>query len=122
MYWRSASACCSISVVRRIFALLLISCGGREALPEDAGPDGNADASFLDALLQDAGDAAGWPDSPPSSCADVGKFPGVASCCNGSYCAGFCTNGTCHCATPVGCVWPSVCCGGTSCVSPEVCN
>lgn len=57
------------------------------------------------------------PSYKPTSCKDVGDHVGYASCCNGSYCAGYCDPKLgCHCDSTSGCLWPEVC--GTSCVGP----
>jgi hypothetical protein len=81
----------------------------------NASSDGGGDAQPADA-------SPGPPDmdAGPQSCADVGKFPGQAMCCEGAYCAGSCwtSEDSCSCqGTLGGCIWPTVCCSGM-CVGP----
>jgi hypothetical protein len=58
------------------------------------------------------------PNYKPTSCADVGEHVGYASCCQGTYCAGFCDpKEGCVCDLTQGCLWPEVC--GLSCLAPE---
>ena len=82
-----------------------------------SGDAGSSDAPSAEAASSDPD----W-DAGPKSCADVGKFPGEAACCQGEYCSGHCwtPSGGCSCgATLGGCIWPAVCCAGL-CVGP--CN
>ncbi len=55
------------------------------------------------------------------SCADVGKGPGIESCCSNEYCRGSCdTQGDCRCGGQA-CIVGSVCCqtsdGGQTCIA-----
>lgn len=58
----------------------------------------------------------------PASCDDVGRFSGVASCCEGHYCGGHCFTDGCRCGdTFAGCFWPEVCCTDR-CARPAQCG
>lgn len=58
------------------------------------------------------------------TCDDVGKYPGFSSCCDGSYCAGWCSFGWwCYCdMSMTGCVWPLVCCKKGGCMTWDLCE
>jgi hypothetical protein len=105
--------------------------GGVESVSAGGGGgEGRTDASseppepgpYLDGGGYPGYDEAG---PGPTSCDDVGKYPGLATCCKGEYCAGYCNDDLgvgCACASVLGgCIWPAVCCGGV-CTSPTRCN
>lgn len=47
----------------------------------------------------------------PRGCEDLGRFGGIASCCEGAYCGGHCYTDGCRCGdTFAGCFWPEICC------------
>lgn len=83
------------------------------------------DASSLDSDATDGEIPEGA--SGPTGCDDLGKFPGIATCCAGEYCAGGCwpeSGGGEYCVcNPVvgGCPWPEVCCAN-GCVAPSHCQ
>ena len=122
----------------------LLGCGARTPLPEDrdlfdggafdakrdvaggapeSGPAGDAqwDASLHDIHNDSSGDSA-----QPLTCDDIGKFPGLAMCCGGAYCAGGCLpdddpNGVCVCQpNDEGCPNPLRCCLN-GCVADALC-
>jgi hypothetical protein len=114
------------------------SCGARSApLATVAGNDGSveADSGIGGTNGDGAGtggipsggygptDASGGASTTPGNCADVGHYPGTATCCKAQYCAGFCIGAeSCRCgATEGGCIWPEVCCNG-SCIGVSTCN
>ena len=74
-------------------------------------------------------DAHVYDDAAPPTCADVGKYPSIATCCNGTYCAGGCWSEPeaghyCVCGNILGgCVWPLVCCSDpAACVGASICR
>ena len=117
----------------------VIGCGGTETEPPDATSDAtvadvvdagcpDGEFCFPDTSLVDHGSRpdAELPDAAYTpTCADVGRFVGVATCCDGGYCSGGCFAGvSCYCqASTVGCPWPLVCCLDPSgCVAAQQCN
>lgn len=101
----------------------VVACGGEiEASGVDASTDGAADAPIVDASA-DEREARAYPDAAPDGCADLGRYPGFATCCGGQYCQGACEKsadgGTvCSCGGILGgCPWPAACCHG-ACVGP----
>jgi hypothetical protein len=142
-------------VIRAVPAAVLVlaaSCGGNVQGGGGAGAfDASRDAPAADAADEDAQldssgpmfggdqyapphdamtfDAHVYDDAGPPTCADVGKYPSVASCCNDSYCAGACWAGSdaghfCICASQIGgCSWPLVCClDPPGCVGASACT
>jgi hypothetical protein len=98
------------------------------AQPDSSGPvfGGDHEAPPLDAMTFDA---HVYDDAGPPTCADVGKYPSVASCCDDNYCAGACWAGSdaghfCICASQIGgCTWPLVCClDPPGCVGASACT
>lgn len=110
--------------VIKIMCTLIVAAGcGKVVDDDDASADARADV--VDASSDFAVDASddSWPDVPPSSCDDVGRYPGRAACCNSSYCAGGCEYDACYCAGTVGCIWPAICCSEPpGCVGVEACT
>jgi hypothetical protein len=91
----------------------------------DASYDGNVESGVrLDATPFDGN----LPDVAPTSCADIGQYPGEAACCDAAYCAGTCNaavyDGKCYCNDVIGgCGWPTICClRPLGCVSPTACE
>lgn len=77
--------------------------------PEDVQPPPRPDREIPDANHE-------------PTCDDVGKYPGIATCCDGSYCAGYCLGG-CFCDMDfTGCPWPLVCCKKGGCMTAELCQ
>ncbi len=118
-------------MVKGILLLLFLGCGGNLVPTEDAATkDATNDKASPDPEPQpsDAGQT-NFPDADyKPTCDDVGKFPGTASCCNASYCGGYCNQvkkdagPSCVCAGIVGgCPWPFVCCHDT-CVGVQLCK
>ncbi len=121
--------------------VLLGGCAGLMTAADDASTDaGSLDATTNESsaatdggidVATDIHDFSECPDGAPTSCADIGKCPGKASCCNGQYCNGYCFpwdaggaavdvgDGVCACgAIAGGCVWPTVCVDDQWCVAP----
>ena len=91
--------------------MLMTACGGGIATGVDLA---DADAEVQ---AEAATDAATREEGGPKTCADVGKGPWTDSCCNGSYCNGFCTGQPsggyyCYCTSDTlgGCPSAAVCC------------
>jgi hypothetical protein len=115
-------------------AVFAAGCGGETTTGDDASADGTVDDAQSEAppFWFDANEEpAPKPDAmiPDASytptCDDVGKYVGVAHCCDGGYCSGGCPSGqACWCAgVQGGCPWPLVCCikpGG--CISADLCE
>lgn len=120
-----------------------VACGGHTASASDAaaGDELGHDAGQGDeepVLVADSSapevdamtfDAHVYDDAGPPTCADVGRYPSIATCCNGAYCAGACWNApdgghNCICAVQHGgCTWPLVCClDPDGCVGASVCK
>lgn len=80
--------------------------------------DRPADADVADVRPVDASDS-----SRPRTCDDLGKGPGIDSCCDGGFCAGACTSsGYCICPEALlACPEGSVCCPGLGCTAPWAC-
>lgn len=131
---------CGFRMATAMIAACSAGCGG-QIRTTATGPDGGVetiiDASagldaatgrpepgLLDAA-QDGGtqvDAMSDDAQGPQSCTDVGRYPGIATCCGGRYCAGSCWSGErCVCAS-IGCVWPEICCHNPfGCVGASQC-
>ena len=122
-------------MVNRLFlVVVLMGCGGETTTGTDAATDGTVTDALFDGppFSFDANDEpspkpdAMIPDaSYTPTCNDVGKFMGVASCCDGGYCSGYCSSGQyCYCQNVQGgCPWPLVCCikpGG--CINANLCE
>lgn len=122
--------------------VFVCACGGTQAEPPDATTNDAADESVTDGPTCPDGQAICFPEAgladhgakpdaeiPDAdyspTCADVGRFVGLAMCCDGGYCAGGCFQGVaCHCdPSNQGCPWPLVCClDPQGCVAAEQCN
>lgn len=88
----------------------------------DAAVAGDADADSVTAVDAPA-------DALPAACAEVGKGPGIESCCNGQLCHGTCDQYdgkfVCQCEMAPNCPPTGACCrfpnGVYWCVAPEDC-
>ena len=89
--------------------------------------DSPSDPGVLDASDDAIGDDGS--DPGPTTCADVGRYPGLATCCAEHYCGGICRpahDGAsfCDCAGVLGgCQWKTICCTTNviGCVGLQVC-
>jgi hypothetical protein len=119
-------------------ALPICGCAGHvigadDGGSQDATTESSADASDDAGIADASDDFSQCPDGGPTSCGDIGKCPGKASCCNGQYCNGYCYpldgggatvdvgDGICECGgMSGGCTWPTVCCHNQTCVAPTL--